>query len=150
MIFDSTKTPLYEFDIHVPEPIEHGPQIIFADVVDHDFDMAAAEEMRKIIEYAVLENRSRRELVITDYTHCQYPDDRPKRWPIADYNQELGGWQRVSYDDGRPYAGVITINSVRSRYISNDENQIGNAPTKYQVSCCASIVLIYQSIFLAT
>ena len=40
----------------------------FSDYADDDFDVAAAEEMLKIIEYVVLEDRSFREVVTADYT----------------------------------------------------------------------------------
>ena len=92
----------------------------FADVGDDDFDAAAGEEMLKIIEYIALEDRSFREVVTAEYTFANA--QMIELWPISDYDEERGGWQMVTYNDGRPHAGVLSTNSFHSRYLSNDEN----------------------------
>ena len=92
----------------------------FSDVEDDDFDVAAGEEMLKIIEYIALEDRSFREVVTADYTFANA--NMIEMWPIGDYDEEIGGWQRVTYDDGRPQSGILSTNSFHSRYLSNDEN----------------------------
>ena len=92
----------------------------FSDGDEGEFERSAGEEMLKIIEYIAVEDRPFSEVVTADYTFANA--SMVEHWPIAEYDDEEGGWQMVEYDDGRPSAGVISTNSFHTRYLSNDEN----------------------------
>lgn len=87
---------------------------------DAQFERDAGEEILKLIEFIVVEDRSFSEVVTADYTFAT--ESMIEHWPISNYDHDEGGWQMVEYDDDRPHAGVMTTNSFHTRYLSNDEN----------------------------
>ena len=42
-------------------------------------------------------------------------------WPVS-YPDDASGWQKVSYTDSRPSAGILSTNSLWWRYMSNTSN----------------------------
>lgn len=84
------------------------------------FERMAGEEILKLIEHIAIEDRPFTELVTGDYTFAD--ETMAKFWPLEGYDDEVGGWQMVSYGDGRPAAGIISTNSFHMRYLNMDEN----------------------------
>jgi len=80
---------------------------------------ALADEPLQLISSTFEDDASLREVVLADYTMAN--EIVAAAWDL-DYPAGASGWQRATYRDGRPHAGVLTMNTTWMRYPSMGGN----------------------------
>jgi hypothetical protein len=85
---------------------------------DDDLALQAsiAEEPLRLVSHIATERLPWTELVTADYS---FADERLARAFPVDYRAAATGWQKVHYTDGRPHAGVLSMNAFYWRFPSN-------------------------------
>ena len=84
--------------------------------LDDNFSYSVAEEPLRLFKYLVDTDRSYAEFVTADYTIIN--EILAPIWPARGYDSAQGGWQKVSYNDGRPAAGYLSSNAFHLRYLT--------------------------------
>ena len=81
---------------------------------------ALAEEPLDLIREVVMSNRPLTEIVTADWSVVD--DVSSKIWSGYDYDEALGGRQKVDFIDERPVAGILSTGSFLMRHESNGAN----------------------------
>ncbi|MFT5686783.1 MAG: hypothetical protein ACI8RZ_007740 [Myxococcota bacterium] len=81
---------------------------------------AIGEEPLRLLSYIIDNDLPYSEMVLADYTIAD--PLLAEVWNLERDETEDGGWSIAHYTDGRPEAGVLTMNSIWSRYPSMDGN----------------------------
>ncbi|MEN0060527.1 MAG: DUF1588 domain-containing protein [Myxococcota bacterium] len=79
-----------------------------------------SEAPARLAEYIVVTDRPYTELVTADYTLAN--DVVATVWGLP-YDEEAGGWQVTTYEDGRPHAGVLSDPWLHVRHASTETNR---------------------------
>ncbi len=79
------------------------------------------EEPLKVIGWVVAENRPFFEIVTTDKGFVN--EVGAKVWKVDGYDDNAGGWQEVTFTDGRPSSGgILRSAALWRRHLSNGKN----------------------------
>jgi hypothetical protein len=84
------------------------------------FAHSVGEEPLRLIAHVVANNLPWSEIVTADYTMSN--ELLASFWPL-DYPSGATGWQKATYTDGRPAAGVLSTNGFYWRYVTNTSNK---------------------------
>lgn len=91
------------------------------DLDDATYLASVPEEPLKIIEHVIREKRSFADIVTTDDVWVN--EVGAAAWRVTGYDPDLGGWQKVQWDDERPKGGgVLTSAGLWHRHPSNGKN----------------------------
>ncbi len=85
------------------------------------YSHALGEELLHLVAHVATTDRPFTEIVTADYTFVN--EHLIGIYPVAGYDLEVGGWQKVRYDDDRPAGGLLATNSFMRRYLTNDTNK---------------------------
>lgn len=83
------------------------------------FAAAVGDEPLRLLSTIAEEDLPYTQIVTADWSMAD--ETLAAAWPVA-YPADATGWQKVSYTDGRPHAGVLTTNGMWWRYQSNASN----------------------------
>ncbi|MDG1478415.1 MAG: DUF1588 domain-containing protein [Myxococcota bacterium] len=78
------------------------------------------DEPLRLLSYIIDNDLPYSEMVLADYTIAN--PLLAEVWNLDREETEDGGWSIAHYTDGRPEAGILTMNSIWSRYPSMDGN----------------------------
>lgn len=105
---------------------------------EYTFERAVGEEPLRLVARVIAEDRPWSEVVTADWTMSH--DILSGIWPI-DYPNGAEGWQRTTYTDGRPAAGVLSTNGLWWRYTTNTSNMNrGRAAAISRILLCEDIL----------
>jgi len=102
-------------DVYPVRAMDYG----LPESVDPALQRSIGDEALRMISHIATEDLPYTDLVTGDWTMAN--ELLGQVWPL-DYPAGEAGWQRASYTDGRPAAGVLAVNSLYWRYPSNGVN----------------------------
>lgn len=83
------------------------------------FAASVGDEPLRILSTIAEEDLPYSQIVTADWTIAN--ETLASTWPIA-YPDGASGWQKATYTDGRPHAGILSTNGMWWRYQSNGSN----------------------------
>ncbi len=96
---------------------EEYDNLYLDDANEYPFERSAGEEPLRLLAHVAARDLPWSEVVTADYTVAN--EVLASIWPI---NHSGSGWQKSTYTDGRPAAGVLTTNGMWLRYYSLGTN----------------------------
>lgn len=91
-----------------------------ADRTTHEINVSIIEAPLRLIEYVVVNDRPFHEIVTADYTLAD--EIVATVWGLP-YDNEAGGWQVTTYEDGRDVAGILSDGFIFTRHSSTFSNK---------------------------
>lgn len=86
---------------------------------EFEFERSVGEEPLRLIAHVIAEDLPWTEIVTADYTMAN--ETLAEIWPL-DYPKGGTGWQKSTWQDGRPPVGVLASNGLWWRYVTNISN----------------------------
>ncbi|MED5371559.1 MAG: DUF1592 domain-containing protein [Myxococcota bacterium] len=80
---------------------------------EHPFEASVGEEPMRLLAHVVAQDRPWSEVVTADYSFAN--ETLAEIWPVA-WEEGQTGWQKTTYTDQRPMAGVLSSNGLWWRY----------------------------------
>ncbi len=120
------------FEFYYLPGVEYG--------VDPQYQTSVAEEPLKLLEHIAVHDLPYTKVIDADYTFVN--EDLARLWPVRGYREDKGGWQKVHYRDERPKAGVLSMNALYFRYVTNETNiNRGRANAISRILLCDNYLL---------
>lgn len=86
---------------------------------EFEFERSVGEEPLRLIAHVIAEDLPWTDIVTADYTMAN--ETLAEIWPL-DYPEGATGWQKATWQDGRPPVGVLASNGLWWRYVTNISN----------------------------
>lgn len=109
------------FLVNRDRPFFPGPPELVGLKTEDDFARASNQETLELVAHIVTTDKPFTEIVLADYTVANktlasYYDIKRGGWP-----DDM--WVEAHYDDGRPMAGVLSTNSMPTRWTTTNSNK---------------------------
>ncbi len=95
------------------------PMGLLDDVNRQDIYRAQVEEPLELVDYIIASDLPYTDIVTSD---VMFTNDVLARMYGIPYDEQLGGWQRAWWSDGRPAAGLLSSAEMLRRWESNGSN----------------------------
>ncbi len=95
------------------------PSIADDETREYAWERMIGEEPLRLMAYVAANDRPWSEIVTADYTMAN--ELMGELWPV-DYPEGGEGWEKATYTDGRPAAGVLATNGLWWRYYTTVSN----------------------------
>ena len=118
--FGATIRDMYAEILQMRSPVVLPPLGDLLDTYTQERKASLSEESLGLIEHIVMADRPFTDIVTTNDTVLD--EVAALTWAGHSYDFSVGGEQLVQWEDGRPPAGILTTNSMLTRWESNGDN----------------------------